>query len=677
MFFSLPDSRRARSKVTGWVSEGQECMPQTVTHLESRIAARFGVLPNFFRLTTDDPKITENLWGFAEFAYLDNPLPSLLKERLFVYLSLFCSVRYCIARHLGFLMGLGRPAGDSQCLPQSLDEVLPLLRRDLPFDSDLDRQLALCEGLGLVTLPLEPDSAQERAIFACAAHVFLKTSDAPRALSALKCVFDGKTLEYTKLLLAFIRTAHYWTEIHPELVLEDDIKQLLANHEALAACVLAGPAELPGSNLPRAVSEELISLRDLNQRHQRLDQDYELLGTEHQRTEDRLFEKEQMLEDSAKRLGELAAIVESSDDVIVSKDLDGIIRSWNASATRLFGYSADEMIGESILKLIPEDLHSDEEIILGNIRAGRRVEHFETVRRTKSGQLLDVSLTVSPIKDKHGRVIGASKILRDVSSRKRLEQALLQAEKIAATGRMAATIAHEINNPLEAVMNLMYLLRPMIVDPAGINYFQSVETELGRVSHIAKQTLGYYHEHAAATSASIGDIVLHAITIYEPRCTASGIQIKKVVNSSRRILMRRGEMMQVVSNLMMNSIYAMQSGGILSISVEDAAGSPDGIVLTIQDNGVGIAQADLPRVFDAFFTTRSTVGTGIGLFVAKQFIEGHGGQIGIESRQNSEDHGTTVRVFLPFSTAYDPSGNGAAAKDLNGQRNAEDCPASV
>ena len=372
-----------------------------------------------------------------------------------------------------------------------------------------------------------------------------------------------------------------------------------------------------------------------------------MLGTEHQRTEDRLFEKEQMLEDSSKRLGELAAIVESSDDVIVSKDLNGIIRSWNASATRLFGYSADEMIGESILKLIPEDLHSDEEIIMGNIRAGRRVEHFETVRRTKSGQLLDVSLTVSPIKDKHGRVIGASKILRDVSSRKRLEQALLQAEKIAATGRMAATIAHEINNPLEAVMNLMYLLRPMIVDPAGINYFQSVETELGRVSHIAKQTLGYYHEHAAATSASIGDIVLHAITIYEPRCTASGIQIKKVVNSSRRILMRRGEMMQVVSNLMMNSIYAMQSGGILSISVEDAAGSPDGIVLTIQDNGVGIAQDDLPRVFDAFFTTRSTVGTGIGLFVAKQFIEGHGGQIEIESRQNREDHGTTVRVVLP------------------------------
>jgi len=631
------------------------------SQLESRIAARFGVLPNFFRLTTDDPKITENLWGFAQFAYLDNPLPSLLKERLFVYLSLFCNVRYCIARHLGFLMGLGRPAGDPQCLPQSVDEVLPLLRGDLPLKSDLDQHLALCEGLGMGSFPPAPNSAQERAIFVCAAHVFLKTSDAPRALQALKSAFDRKTLEYTKLLLAFIRTAHYWTEIHPELALEDDINQLLATHEAVAKCVLADPVVLPESGLARRISEDLISLRDLNERHLRLEQDYELLGTEHQRTEDRLSEKEEMLLENSKRLGQLAAIVDSSDDVIVSKDLNGIITSWNAAATRVFGYSAEEMIGASILKLIPENLHSDEKIIMENIRAGRRVEHFETLRRTKSGQLLDVSVTVSPIRDWHGRVIGASKILRDVSARKRLEQALLQAEKIAATGRMAATIAHEINNPLEAVMNLMYLLRPMIADPAGISYFQSVETELGRVSHIAKQTLGYYREHAAASSASIGEIVLHAITIYEPRCKASGIEIKKAINSSRKIMLRRGEMMQVVSNLIMNAIYAMPAGGILSISVEDAAESPDGIVLTVQDNGVGIAESDLPRVFEAFFTTHSTVGTGIGLFVAKQFVEGHGGQIEIKSRQDWEDHGTSVRISLPISTTYDSSGEGVSA----------------
>ncbi|WP_254064509.1 nitrogen regulation protein NR(II) [Granulicella sp. S156] len=365
----------------------------------------------------------------------------------------------------------------------------------------------------------------------------------------------------------------------------------------------------------------------------------------------------------ARRLGELAAIVDSSDDVILSKDLNGIITSWNAAAIRLFGYSAEEMIGSSILKLIPDDLHSDEKTIMDSIRAGRRVEHFETARLTKSGQLIDVSLTISPVRDERGRVIGASKILRDVSIRKRMEQSLLQAEKIAATGRMAATIAHEINNPLEAVMNLLYLIGPMITDPVGISYFQAIDTELGRVAHIAKQTLGYYREHAAANAVAIADIVLHAITIYGPRCTATGIQVKKALHSSRKIVLRRGEMTQVVSNLMVNSIYAMPTGGVLSVSVEDAAEPEDGIVLTIQDDGAGIAEADMPRVFEAFFTTRSVVGTGIGLFVAKQFVEGHGGRIEIESRQGAEDHGTTVRVFLPMSTTYESAGEVARVKD--------------
>jgi PAS domain S-box-containing protein len=391
----------------------------------------------------------------------------------------------------------------------------------------------------------------------------------------------------------------------------------------------------------------------------------QILGTARDITQ--IKQIEQALRDSFKRLGELAAIVESSDDVILSKDLNGIITSWNAAASRVFGYSAEEMVGLSILKLIPERLHSDEKTIIESIRAGHRVEHFETVRLTKSGQLIDVSLTVSPVKDEHGQVIGASKILRDISGRKRIEQSLLQAEKIAATGRMAATIAHEINNPLEAVTNLLYLLRPMITDPAGIHYLSSVEDELGRVSHIAKQTLGYYREHASASSVSLADIVLHAITIYEPRCIAAEIGIWKSIVSSRKVVLRRGEMMQVISNLIANSIYAMPAGGSLSISVEDAVGSPDGVVLTIRDDGIGIAAENLPKVFDAFFTTRNTVGTGIGLFVAKQFVEGHGGQIEIQSSNNPEDHGTSVRIFLPISTAYDAS---SADQEKSGLPNA-------
>jgi PAS domain S-box-containing protein len=371
--------------------------------------------------------------------------------------------------------------------------------------------------------------------------------------------------------------------------------------------------------------------------------------TEIRRTEEALLE-------STKHLGQLAAIVDSSDDVIVSKDLNGIVKSWNAAATRVFGYSPEEMIGQSILKLIPEHLHSDEKIIIENIQAGRRVEHFDTVRLAKDGRLIDVSLTISPIRGANGRIIGTSKILRDISGRKRMEQSLLQAEKIAATGRMAATIAHEINNPLESVVNLLYLLRTMINNPEGIRYLATAESELARVSHIAKQTLGYYHEHASASSASLCDIAEHAIAIYEPRCTAAGISIKKSLESARKVMLRRGEMMQVISNLIMNSIYRMPAGGTLSISVSDTEVPSEGVVLTVADDGVGIAPEIQPRVFEAFFTTRSTVGTGIGLFIAKQFVEGHDGKIGIESNSEGDGHGTTVSVFLPTHTAYEVHG---------------------
>jgi PAS domain S-box-containing protein len=357
--------------------------------------------------------------------------------------------------------------------------------------------------------------------------------------------------------------------------------------------------------------------------------------------------------ESATRLGELAAIVASSDDAIVSEDLNGMITSWNDSATRIFGYSPEEMIGASILKLIPQHLHSDETTIIENIRAGRRVETFETVRLAKDGSLIEASVTISPIKDEDGRVIGASKILRDVSSRKLMEKSLLQAEKIAATGRMAATIAHEINNPLESVMNLLYLLRTKITDDEGRGYLATAEDEIRRVAHIAKQTLGYYREHTAASLASVGDIAEHALTIYEPRCTAAGITIRRSIGPSTKIVLRRGEIMQVISNMIANSIYAMSDGGTLSLSVSDALSAEEGVVLTVEDNGVGIGPTELLKVFDAFFTTRATVGTGIGLFVAKEFVEGHRGRINIESNREAGRHGTTIRVFLPLHTAYE------------------------
>src|SRR6187401_893445 len=191
--------------------------PDPKSALARRVESRFGVLPNFFRLAPETPEITERLWGFAEAAYLDNPLPSLFKERLFVYLSRFCEVRYCISRHVGFLIGLGRPAGDAQSPIQTMEEIVHLVRRPLPRNEHILPCAALCAACAepLAEMPA-PDSAMEEAIFACATHAFLKTPQAPACLGGLKRALGPSLFERLLVFLAFVRTAHYWSEVHKE-----------------------------------------------------------------------------------------------------------------------------------------------------------------------------------------------------------------------------------------------------------------------------------------------------------------------------------------------------------------------------------------------------------------------------------------------------------------------------
>jgi hypothetical protein len=229
--------------------------------LEIEVRQRFGVLPNFFRLASTEPQITIHLWGFTKFAYLDNPLPSLFKERLFVYLSRFCSVRYCIARHLGFLVGLGHPAGDARCTPQTVEAVLPLLRRQLAQGAEMLPLFAACSQLDnpLTTFPV-PGSTAEESLITCATHVFLQTKDAAGSHEALRLALGEVQIEYLNLLLAFVRTAHYWTKLHPEVAFEEDVQQLLATHEVIAQCVLNDSAARMDSLAPR-VGAELDSLR--------------------------------------------------------------------------------------------------------------------------------------------------------------------------------------------------------------------------------------------------------------------------------------------------------------------------------------------------------------------------------------------------------------------------------
>jgi len=220
-------------------SNNAHSVSTTTQELQRRVNERFGVLPNFFRLSPETPEITEKLWGFAQAAYLDNPLPSVFKERLFVHLSRFCAVRYCIARHTGFLIGLGRPAGDKDAQAESAVDVVKLLRRPLARGPELQSRLSFCSKCPapLIEMPTA-DTQMEAGLFSLASHVFLQTADAPECLDALERLLGTVRLQYLLLFLAFVRAAHYWTRVHPEIQFEDDIKELLAAHEALAKLVV-------------------------------------------------------------------------------------------------------------------------------------------------------------------------------------------------------------------------------------------------------------------------------------------------------------------------------------------------------------------------------------------------------------------------------------------------------
>jgi PAS domain S-box-containing protein len=386
--------------LTNWggglmASDNAQSVTTVASELQRRVNERFGVLPNFFRLSPETPEITEKLWGFAEAAYLDNPLPSVFKERLFVHLSRFCAVRYCIARHTGFLIGLGRPAGDKDARAESIVDVVKLLRRPIPRGAELKPRLSSCSKCPapLIEMPAV-DTQMEDDLFSFASHVFLQTADAPQCLDALERLLGNVRLQYLLLFLAFVRAAHYWTRVHPEIQFEDDIKQLLATHEALASCIIDDP-EASTDKISQSILDERPLLR--------LQAD--------------------------KAIGLLASIVDSSDDAIVSKTLEGVITSWNKGAERLFGYTAKEAIGQPISMIIPLDRRDEETRILARLRQGEPIDHFDTVRLRKDGTKLEISLSISPVRDAAGKIIGASKIARDITGRKRIERELHESEQ--------------------------------------------------------------------------------------------------------------------------------------------------------------------------------------------------------------------------------------------------------
>ena len=352
----------------------------------------------------------------------------------------------------------------------------------------------------------------------------------------------------------------------------------------------------------------------------------------------------------------LAAIVESSDDAIVSKTLQGIVTSWNPSATRLFGYEPDEIIGKPILTIIPPDLHSEEDGILARLRRGERIDHFETVRLAKDGRRIDISLTISPIRDRDGTIIGASKVARDITDRKRSEQLLREADR--RKDEFLATLAHELRNPLAPICAAAELLKhAKSLAPELRAATAILERQARHMTHlvddlldVSRITSGRIRLHCEPVE--LAQLLRAVIETHRQSAETSRHQITFAPSGQPvHVNGDRVRLTQVFSNILHNAIKYTPPGGKIEVVVRTEERQA---VVGIRDNGMGVPAEMLSHIFEPFTQLdrsyeRPDGGLGIGLTLAKRLVELHKGRI--EASSAGSGKGTSFVVHLPAGAA--------------------------
>jgi PAS domain S-box-containing protein len=363
----------------------------------------------------------------------------------------------------------------------------------------------------------------------------------------------------------------------------------------------------------------------------------------------------------------LAAIVESSDDAIVSKTLDGVITSWNGGAERMLGWPAEMAIGRHIMLIVPEERRAEEEEVLERIRHGERIQHFESVRMTRDGRSIDVSLTVSPVRDAAGRIVGASKVARDVSERRRLDDyrnALLAQERqaraaseglIRAKDQLLATISHELRTPLNAIFGWARLLERSELDARSRQRAVSaIVSGAAAQSRLVDDLLDLSRLATGRLRLDVGpvhlrDVIHAALDVVRPAANAKDITIITTLADAGPLQGAPDRLQQVVWNIVANAVKFTPRGGRIDVVLRCVDGHAEVIVT---DNGEGISPDVLPHVFQEFWqednsSTRAHQGLGLGLTLVKHLVELHGGHVRAESA--GKGRGATFTVALPLT----------------------------
>ena len=381
---------------------------------------------------------------------------------------------------------------------------------------------------------------------------------------------------------------------------------------------------------------------------------------------------EQALRESEHRARSLAAIVESSDDAIVGTTLDGLVTSWNKAAERIFGYTAEEMIGQSILRLAVPGHRDDMLEILSRIKRGERIHHYETTRGHKNGTTLHISLGVSPIFDADGRLIGASKVSRDITGAKNAEIALKQSEtrlqemhaellhvsRLSAMGQVAAMLAHELNQPLTAISNYMEGARALLDRGGDLplsrigNAIDRAGEQAVRAGQIIQRLRGFLsHGSSERQIEAVSPLVKEAVELAHLDMRQRGVTIiLGSVPADVSVLADKVQIQQVLLNLLRNAAEAVanQECREIVLLTEANAGT---LQISVVDNGPGLPDEVRDKLFQPFVSTKKT-GMGVGLSICHTIITAHDGHLWSEPNPNG---GTIFRFVLPIASALDPA----------------------
>lgn len=365
----------------------------------------------------------------------------------------------------------------------------------------------------------------------------------------------------------------------------------------------------------------------------------------------------------------LALIVDSSQDAIIGKTLEGVVTQWNKGAEQIYGYTAAEMIGRNVSVLCPPERPDEILGILEKVRQGERVEYFESVRLTKDGRRLNMSISVSPIHDVDGNVVGASTIGRDITTQKKIEEQLRQSQKMEAVGRLAGGVAHDFNNLLGIVTACTELLRGR-VDRESLEYVDNIREAAKRGASLTRQLLSFSRRQAVQTQILDLNQRLREVGKLLKPLMGDDVEIVFPSRSAEAIVEADpGQLDQVVLNLAVNSRDAMPHGGKLIIETgvldldesfarEHSMTPGHYVMLAISDNGIGMDEATRSRIFEPFFTTKeSGKGSGLGLATVYGIVKQTGGHLWVYSERG---RGTTFKIYLP--SAEHKLGLGAEAR---------------